>query len=144
MLVKGIEKRLHHRLDDRDRCRVVMAAYGSMRSFRRQVRTVTQVSERLRIPWATVNRVLKQFVAGGKRADSLIKKKKPRHFNCIPDDVKQVLLSDEMVEAWAPYSIAERTQLLENHLGCQISTHTMWRFYKEHDIKFRTGQAVFR
>ena len=52
-----------------------MAVYGSMRSFRRQVRTVTQVSERLRIPWATVNRVLKQFIAGGKRVESLMKPK---------------------------------------------------------------------
>ena len=76
--------------------------------------------------------------------DSLVKAKKPRHFRCIGEDVKAVLLSDEMVKAWAPYSIAERTQLLENHLDCKISTHTLWRFYKEHSVKFRTGQAVYR
>ena len=45
----------------------------------------------------------------GKRVDSLVKVKKPRHFRCISEDVKAVLLSDEMVKAWAPYSIAERT-----------------------------------
>ena len=76
--------------------------------------------------------------------DSLVKVKKPRHFRCIGEDVKAVLLSDEMVKAWAPYSIAERTQLLENHLDCKISTHTVWRFYKEYSVKFRTGQAVYR
>ena len=102
------------------------------------------MSDKLRIPWTTVDRVLKRFEAGGKRVDTLIRAKPPRHFNCIPDDVKHVLLSDEMVEAWAPYSIAERTQLLDIHMQCRISTHTVWRFYKEHDVKFRTGQAVFR
>ena len=121
-----------------------MAAYGSISRFQRQVKTVREISDKLRIPWSTVNRVLRYFVASGKRLDSLLKEKKMRHFNCIPDDVKQVLLSDEMVEAWAPYSIVERTYLLDKHMDCTISTHTMWRFYKENGIKFRTGQAVYR
>ena len=144
LVAKGVEKKLHKRLDERDRCRIIMTSYGSMSIFRRQVRTVRQVSDRLRIPWSTVNRVLQQFAAGGKRVESLLKRKKPRHFNCIPDDIKQILLSDAMVEAWAPYSIAERTKLLQSHLQCRISTHTMWRFYKENGVQFRTGQAVYR
>ena len=116
-----------------------MASYGSINRFRRQIRTVRQVSDKLRIPWTTVNRVLNQFIASGKRVDSLLRKKEPRHYRCIDEDVKQILLSDEMVRAWAPYSIAERVVLLENHMGCKISTHTLWRFYKDHNVKFRTG-----
>ena len=131
-------------MNDKDRCRIIITTYGSVSRFQRQIRTVRQVSEKLRIPWSTVNRVLKYFVASGKCIDSLLKEKKMRHFNCIPEDVKQVLLSDEMVEAWAPYSIVERTFLLEKHMDCNISTNTMWRFYKENGIKFRSGQAVYR
>ena len=86
-----------------------------------------------------MNRVLNKFIANGKQVNSLLAVKQPRHFNCIPDDVKNVLLSDPMVAAWAPYSIAERTFLLESHLDCKISTHTLWRFYKENNVKFRTG-----
>ena len=95
-----------------------MTSYGSMRSFRRQIRTVKEVSDKLRIPWSTVNRVLKQFVASGKSVDSLVKKKQPRIFKCISEDIQRVLLSDEMLTAWAPYSIAERTELLALHLDC--------------------------
>ena len=64
-----------------------MNIYGSLRSFRRQVRTVKEVSDKLRIPWSTVSRVLKQFIAAGKQIDSIVKKKQPRTFKCIPSDV---------------------------------------------------------
>lgn len=74
----------------------------------------------------------------------LLVAKKPRHFNCIPLVVKKLLLSQDLLQTWSPYSIKERTQLLRTQMNCKISADSLWQFYLKSGIRFRTGTAVYR
>ena len=83
------------------------ARYGELKRFRQVKLSIQEISVKLRVPWSTVKRVLYNFERSGRQLKALTAEK-PRHFKCIPDHVKQVLLSQDMLEAWAPYSIRER------------------------------------
>ena len=76
--------------------RVIGVRYGSLTDFRFERATVSEVARQLRMPWATVSRVVKKFDANGHDLDALVAKK-PRSFDCIPDSVKRLILSTEML-----------------------------------------------
>lgn len=62
----------------------------------------------------------------------------------IPPRVQEMLKSRELLQLWSPYSIVERVKLLEAKFSVKISPDTLWRFYRDNDIKSRTGMAVYR
>ena len=119
------------------------AYYGSLRDFTTKRLTIKQISTKFRIPWSTVKRIIVKFEASGKSLEA-VHSKKPRHFNCIKDENKEKLLSQDLLQTWAPYSILERTKLIQAKLGFTVSDHTLWQFYQANGIKIRTGQAVYR
>ena len=95
------------------------------------------------MPWTSVQRVLQKFVEGGFKLEILVSKR-ARHFDCIPQHIKKVLLSKDMLQTWSPYSIVERVFLLREQLGVTVSTSTLWQFYRANGVSFRTGTAVYR
>ena len=117
--------------------------YGSMTDFSKTVRTTTHISKLCYIPFSTVARIIKNFEHSGYNLDQVNKKKK-RSFKCIPLHVRSILLQQDLLQAWHPYSLAERVKLLLSTLGVNISPDTLWNFYISHGIRLRTGQAVYR
>lgn len=138
-----LSKRQHRTYSSKETIRVVGLHFGSTEDFRYVRRTISQVAHQLRMPWSTVQRIIRKFVAGGHSLDLLVAKK-PRHFNCIPPLVKKLLLSQDLLQTWSPYSIKERTQLLRTQMNCKISADSLWQFYLKSGIRFRTGTAVYR
>ena len=95
------------------------------------------------IPFSTVARIIKKFEAAGYQL-AQVDPKKPRTYALMLPYIKDLLLDQDLLQTWHPYSLAERTQLLAKATGCQVSVHTLWNFYRDHGIKIRTGQAVYR
>ena len=122
---------------------MVAVYYGSTHDFRFPQKTVQQVAEKLRMPWTTVQRILQKFRAGNFVLETLVAKK-PRSFSCIPERVQRILLSRDILQTWAPYSIKERTHLIKTQLHCNVSSDTVWQFYLSRGVSFRTGIAVYR
>jgi hypothetical protein len=54
------------------------------------------------------------------------------------------LLTQRILQTWNAYSLIERTKIIENLWGIQVSNNTLWKFYRQNNIKLRTGKAVYR
>ena len=63
-----------------------------MHYFREPVRTVSQVSKMLYMPYSTVERIVKKFEASDYKIKS-VTAKRARSFKCIPVRVQRMLLS---------------------------------------------------
>ena len=70
--------------------------------------------------------------------------KKRRPFNVIPQEVKSALLSQELLQVWAPLSLVDRVVLIKKHWGVSVSCQTLWQFYLQNGIRYKTGKAVYR
>ena len=91
-----LAKRSYRTYSSKELIRVVGVFFGSTSDFRYPRKSVTEVAAHLRMPWSTVQRILKKFEAGGRSLEALTFKK-PRSFGCIPDDIKRILLSQDML-----------------------------------------------
>ena len=91
-----LSKRQYRTYSSKEIIRVIGLHYGSTEDFRYVRRTVAEVAHQLRMPWSTARRIIRKFVNGGLNLDLLVTKK-PRHFNCIPPRVKQILLSQDLL-----------------------------------------------
>ena len=66
-------------------------------------------------------------------------------FSRIPSFVTDTLIQPDVVQGWAPYSLKERSQILQQLFPQHpVSTSTIRRFYLAHKIKYRASQLVYR
>lgn len=70
--------------------------------------------------------------------------KKERSFKKIPPHIQRNLLDQRTLELWSPYSLLERAQLVRNTWELDISHQTLWLFYRQNNVKFKTGISVYR
>ena len=101
-----------------------------------------QIAKKLRIPPETVRRTVLQFEQRGHDFGRLgLHRPRFKHFT---PRIKRHLLSKSLLEHWAPYSIAERAEIISRVWGEQISRSQLQRFYQHHKVSFLTAKVRFR
>lgn len=116
--------------------------YGSLEDFSCANMKKIDVAKHMYLPWMTVHNVLTKFINGNKRLQ--VFDHVDRRFGKIPDDVKQFLLEKQTLQAWSPFSLYERVEIIRRVLGIQTSYSTLRRFYKSNRITFQTAKQVYR
>ena len=121
---------------------IVFLRYGSLDNFQQIVRSYIDIGKRLRFRTDVVQSAIARFHARGSSLANMVRQK--RSFNIIPDHVKARLLSKNLLQAWAPYNIAERIAAIRRLWNVRISASTLETFYKAHGVKRRRAQTVYR
>ena len=62
----------------------------------------------------------------------------------INDELKEILLSNEILEAWMPFSCRERVELIEKMWDVKLTGRTLSRFYTENSVHYKTTKQVYR
>ena len=138
-----VAKKQKRRLDKETKLRIINLRYGSLVNFDQPVRDIREISKALHLPWSTIQHFLRAFDMKGKQLQNVIEKP-PRRFSTLPPNVQTWLLSKEILQCWAPFSLKERVLLLQNAFGILPSPNTLWEFYKERGIQWKTGKAIYR
>ena len=138
-----VAKKQKRRLDKETKLRIINLRYGSLVNFDQPVRDIREISKALHLPWSTIQHFLRAFDIKGKQLQNVIEKP-PRRFSTLPPNVQTWLLSKEILQCWAPFSLKERVLLLQNAFGILPSPNTLWEFYKERGIQWKTGKAIYR
>ena len=110
--------------------------------------TLKGISELLHIAKRTIESFLYRYNIDSSRALMAMYFRKPppgRTRSLIGTiDIEEKLKSSKMLVKWAHYSLRERVQKVFTTFGVKVSIDRLWRFYKMHDIKFRTTKYAFR
>ena len=104
--------------------------------------SLEKVAAKLRIPYATVYNNLKKFVSNGHSFEVFVKRS--NRFSFLSARVKQFLVDKRTLQKWAPYTIVERCAMVRRLFGESLGRTTLQRFYKSHDISFRSCKSVYR
>ena len=59
-------------------------------------------------------------------------------------ELREFLLNETILDTWKPLSIKERVATIERTWDVKMSHDTLWKFYVENRVAYRTGKAVFR
>ena len=62
----------------------------------------------------------------------------------ISDELKEILLSEEILEAWMPFSCKERVELIDKMWDVKLTGKTLSRFYTENNVHYKTTKQVYR
>ena len=81
---------------------------------------VKDIVRATRRPQATVSTVLKRFVARGKSLERLLTKS-DRRFRMLSEASRQLLLSNPILQSWAPLSMVERAAVVRSELQIDLS-----------------------
>ena len=57
--------------------------------------------------------------------------------------MQRVLLSPTLLQQWAPFSLADRTELIRRVWNVRMAPKTLSRFYHEHGVYYRAAKKVF-
>ena len=82
-----------------------------MTDFGQIVTKVKDIVRATRRPQATVSTVLKRFAARGKCLERLLAKD-DRRFKMISEASRRLLLSNPILQSWAPLSMVERAAVV--------------------------------
>ena len=99
------------------------------------------ISKKLHIPRSTVNYNLVCFERRGFRLDAL--GRKYERFAALPAGVKAALLAPHLLQAWAPFGLAERVILISRVWNIDIAPRTLRRFYMQNNVRYRSSKKVF-
>ena len=103
----------------------------------------TEIGRRLRIGESTVRRFLNKFIQVGCSFERLGHKERGK-FKMFPETVRRQLLDDGVLEAWMPFSLKERIQLIERLFHITTSPKTLGQFYREHHVQYKTTKQCYR
>ena len=139
-------KRRKRRLDKETKLRILNLRYGQLIDFEGPpVRGIREISMALHLPWSTVQHFLRAFELRGRQLQRVLEKP-PRRFSKFPPEVQAWLVSPEILQCWAPFSLKERVMIIKEATGADkaLSPNTLWEFYKEKGILWKTGKAIYR
>ena len=62
----------------------------------------------------------------------------------ISEELKGILLSDELLEMWMPFSCKERAELIVKMFGVKLTGKTLSRFYTHNNVHYKTCKQVYK
>ena len=68
------------------------------------------------------------------------KKERFKAFNQNPD-LKKLLLEQNTLDVWAPYSLQERVDIIKKIFGVSVSKDTLRSFYRHHCVSYVTTKV---
>ena len=121
--------------------RIIFHRYGSLVNFDNPVMKQIDICRRLLIPRSTVNYTLINFERRGFRLEAL--GRCYQRFSKLAPTVQRILLSPTLLQQWAPYSLAERIEIIRRVWNIRITPKTLSRFYHAHGVYYRAAKKVF-
>ena len=124
-----------------ERQRIIHCYYGSLTSFVRPIRTISEVARVLRFPRTTVSLNVNRFIAVGYDFRRMVTIKKS--FVKMPMRLQRALLDPKLLQQWAPFSLLERTQIIERVFEYKMNKQYLHRFYRVHKVKWLRAKDVY-
>ena len=121
--------------------RIVYHRYGSLVNFDNPVMRQIDICRRLLIPRSTVNYTLICFERRGYRLEAL--GRSYQRYAKMSEPMQQALLSPTLLQQWAPFSLADRIELIRRVWNVTMTAKTLSRFYHEHGVYYRAAKKVF-
>ena len=88
----------------------------------------------------TVSAICNRFISNGYKFQEM---KFMRKLNQIPD-LEDWLCSTEVLREWAPKTLDQRCNLIEQQYGIKVSRFTLQKLYKKRGITHRVTGRVWR
>ena len=121
---------------------ILLARFGSLTSFENPICSIYSVSQRLRIPYSSVQETIKKFLERGRQF--AFKFKKGRKRKELAPNLEAQLCSQELLQDWSSYSLRDRVTLCQRRFNLKISVTTLRRLYRCNGIRYRASQKVYR
>ena len=90
-----------------------MLRYGTLHDFEVAIKSMRRVALCLKLPYTSVHRFLTHFEASGKSLGQLSPARVSNRFKKITPEVASFLKNQEILQAWACFSLVKRVKLLE-------------------------------
>ena len=136
-------KRRYRLLTLYEKKQIVFMRFGSLSHFDGRIHhSYGQIERQLRIPYSTMKSVVDKFRVGGYTLPSLT----PTYgrFKNIPVRLKRVLLSTELLQQWAPFTINERVAAIAQLWDHSMSRSSLQRFYHANGVKYRQAKMRYK
>ena len=130
-------------MTEHDKKKTVFMRYGSLTNFRRIRMGHAAIGKRLKIGESTIRHFLKAFIAKGCSFQRLGHSARTR-FSMFDADTRRILLSEEILEAWMPFSCKERVELIARMWDIRTTGKTLAKFYRENDIRFKSTKQAYK
>ena len=121
-------------------------AYGSDTNFDCVRIKPFKLAKLLNLSRKTVCSVLRTFEKQGKNLDTFRDRRESRgyNFDMLLPHVQKELLSQDLLQRWGRYTLADRRHLISQRYGQDISYNKLRNFYLQHGIEWRNTQMVYR
>ena len=131
----------NRKIDLRFRQGVIFHWFGSLTDFSRVHMSYADISRKFWASAATIRHIVLGFIAKGCRfetAPKMIKLQK------VPPRIRQALLTPELLQEWAPYTLLERVELMKRVWNVSVSGKYLSLFYRENGVRLRQAKKVYR
>ena len=121
---------------------IIYLRFGSLEDFSRPVMGYLEISKRLHIQQSSVRALVIRFCARGHSFERL-KPTWPK-FKMLSPELQQMLLSPELLQEWAPFTLKERSHITKRVWGVYIAPSHLALFYRTNGVRLRQAKKVFR
>ena len=135
---RHLKLRTHAYLTAMDMRRIHYFRYGTEKPAKFPIRTFKEVGQLVRLPASTCFYALKRYIKDGynyiDRRRNNFKKAWPKKVK-IKGQIAEYLLNQNVLAAWAGFSLAKRCFEL-SQLGVRVIPETLSKFYRKNQVKF--------
>ena len=131
----------NRKIDMRFRQGVIFHRFGSLTDFSRVHSSYAAISRKFWASAVTIRHIVQSFVAKGHRFE--VPPRAPKLQKVAPR-VRQALLTPELLQEWAPYTLKERVELIRRVWGVSVSDKYLSLFYRHNGVRLRQAKKVYR